>query len=106
MIERFAMMFCNDMAPDQKAAFVAKLGKDMWPMQSYSETGWSYDHLDKVPATFVICLQDAILPVSWQEKFADRVKAERRVRIDAGHQVMNTRPHALAEVLRHKAELA
>jgi pimeloyl-ACP methyl ester carboxylesterase len=106
MKERFALMFCNDMSDDRKAAFLAKLGQDMWPMQSYSETRWHCDGLDKVPATFVVCLQDAILPVSWQEKFADRVKAERRVYIDAGHQVMNTRPHALAEVLRYEAELA
>lgn len=38
-----------------------------------------------------------------QEIFAERLGAGRRVRIDAGRQVMNTRPHALAEVLRHEA---
>lgn len=105
MNQRFALMFCNDMAAEQKASFLAKLGKDMWPMQTYSETGWNYDRLDLAPASYVVCLQDAILTVPWQEKFADRVKAERRVRIDAGHQAMNTRPHALAEILRHEAYL-
>ena len=106
MRERFALMFCNEMEADQKASFLAKLGKDMWPMRTYSETGWSYDHLGRVPTSFVVCLQDAILTVPWQEKFADRVKAARRIRIDAGHQAMNTRPHALAEILRHEAGLA
>lgn len=105
MNERFALMFCNDMTAEQKSAFLGKLGKDMWPMRSYTETNWSCNHLDIVPASFVACLQDAILTVPWQEKFAERLKASRRIRIDAGHQVMTTRPHALAEILRHEAEL-
>jgi pimeloyl-ACP methyl ester carboxylesterase len=105
MNDRYALMFCNDMSSEQRSAFLAKLGKDMWPMQTYSETRWSYDGLDQTPATFVICLQDDILTFPWQEKFAERAKTKRHVHIDAGHQVMNTRPHALAEVLRHEAEL-
>jgi hypothetical protein len=48
-------------------------------------------------------LRDAILPVNWQELFANRLHASRRIRIDAGHQVMNTHPEALAEILRHEA---
>ncbi|MFD2134238.1 hypothetical protein ACFSLT_01475 [Novosphingobium resinovorum] len=40
---------------------------------------------------------------SWQERFADRLHARRLHRIDAGHQVMNTRPEALAEVLLAEA---
>jgi hypothetical protein len=43
--------------------------------------------------------------VAWQTKFAERLKVDRIVCIDAGHQVMNTRPHALAEILRHEANL-
>ncbi|MNC99561.1 hypothetical protein D3C83_178940 [compost metagenome] len=40
----------------------------------------------------------------WQETFADRFHAQRIIRVDAGHQVQNTRPHALAEILRQEAE--
>jgi len=101
--ERFALMFCNDMHEPSKLEFLAKLGKDMWPRQTYTFTGWTYDHLDLVPATFVICLKDMSLPPPWQEIFASRLKARKIVRIDAGHQVMNTRPEALAEVLRYEA---
>ena len=54
-------------------------------------------------ASYVVCLRDGSLPVAWQETFATRLKAHRRARIDAGHQVMNTRPHALAEILRLEA---
>jgi pimeloyl-ACP methyl ester carboxylesterase len=100
MGERFAAMFCNDMSAEQRSAFLAKLGQDMWPLQTYSERAWSYDDLGTIPATFVICLKDMSLPVAWQEKFSRRFQTERQVRIDAGHQVMNTRPHALAEILR------
>lgn len=101
--QRYALMFCNDMQEAEKSAFLAKLGKDMWPRQSYTFAGWTYGHLDAVPATFVICLKDLSLPPPWQEIFAARLNAQRLVRIDAGHQVMNTRPEALAEILRHEA---
>jgi pimeloyl-ACP methyl ester carboxylesterase len=75
----------------------------MWPPQTYAETAWSYDDFGGVPATYVVCLEDQALPVHWQLKFAERLKVERLVHIDAGHQVMNTRPHALAEALRLEA---
>jgi len=100
---RLALMFCNDMDATQTAGFMSKFGHDQWPMRTYSETDWSYDHLGAPPATYVICLKDAALPVAWQKKFAERLKAERRVYIDAGHQVMNSRPQALAELLRAEA---
>ncbi|MFT4047535.1 MAG: alpha/beta hydrolase [Solimonas sp.] len=101
--ERPRLMFCNDMNDDETSAFVARLGHDMWPAQTMSAADWRYDHLDAVPSTYVMCLADAILPLPWQEIFAARLKAGRRVRIDAGHQVMNTRPQALAEILRDAA---
>jgi pimeloyl-ACP methyl ester carboxylesterase len=106
MAERFPVMFCNDMSPAETAAFMAKLGKDMWPAPTYSASNWRYDHLGAVPGSYVVCLRDGILPVPWQERFAARLKVERLVRIDAGHQVMTTRPHALAEVLRIEAGAA
>lgn len=101
--ERFTLMFCNDMQGSAKSDFLAKLGKDMWPRQSYSFSAWTYAHLAAVPATFVICLKDLSLPPPWQETFAARVNAQKLVRVDAGHQVMNTRPQALAEILRLEA---
>jgi hypothetical protein len=75
----------------------------MWPDLVTFGTEWRYDHLGAVPSTYILCLQDGILPFAWQEKFATRFKADHRVSIDAGHQVMNSRPHSLAEVLRFEA---
>ena len=99
----FTAMFCNDMDSGQRESFLDKLGHDDWPSRVMEEADWRYDHLGAVPATYVVCLQDQALPPEWQETFARRVKAERIVRIDAGHQAMNTRPHALAELLLHEA---
>jgi len=99
----FPLMFCNDMDAALSASFMAKLGQDAWPAQTYTLTDWRLDHLADVPATFVICLRDNIIPAGWQEKFAQRFRTDRQVRIDAGHQAMTTRPHALAEILRHEA---
>lgn len=106
MRERYRIMFCNDMEPAETDAFLDKLGHDGWPPSSYTATDWTYDHLAAVPVSYVLCLRDAILPLEWQERFADRVHARSAPRIDAGHQVMNTRPHALAEVLLREAAQA
>ena len=101
--ERYPRMFCNDMSDARAASFVAKLGDDAWPPQVYTVTDWPDPSLNNTPSTYVICLRDGILPVAWQERFATRFNAQKVVRIDAGHQVMNTRPQALAEVLHHEA---
>lgn len=103
--ERTQIMLCNDMDSGKTESFMAKLGQDQWPPSSYTANRWQFFNLGKVPASYVACLQDNILPMAWQETFAQRFHAERLVRIDAGHQVMNTRPHALAEVLLHEAKL-
>jgi hypothetical protein len=100
---RYEQLFCNDMNRDMAKTFLANLDKDSWPLQTYNYNQWRYDALDNVPSTYVICLRDKALPVQWQETFATRFKCERRVRIDTGHQAMTSRPHALAEILRHEA---
>lgn len=99
-------MFCNDMGEEEAADFLARLGLDRWPDQSMLASDWRYDHLTNIPSSFVLCLKDGILTPAWQERFAQRLHAQRLVRIDAGHQVMNTRPHALAEALRREASIA
>jgi pimeloyl-ACP methyl ester carboxylesterase len=101
--ERRAELFTGEIDMDTAHPFAQQLGKDMWPLQTYRETDWRTDHLGAVPASYVLCLRDRMLPLAWQERFAERFGAERLVRIDAGHQAMNTHPHGLAEILRREA---
>jgi pimeloyl-ACP methyl ester carboxylesterase len=101
--ERYRQMFCNDMDPESAERFLDNLGPDRWPSSSYAMSEWRYDHLDKLPGTYILCLRDATLIPSWQAIFAERLRARRLISVDAGHQVMNTRPHALAELLRLEA---
>lgn len=96
-------LFCNDMSAGETEAFMAKVGADAWPPAAYTATDWPDARLSATPASYVVCLRDACFPVTWQEVFAARLGARRLIRIDGGHQVMNTRPHALAEVLRLEA---
>ena len=103
MEQRYRLMFCNDMDEAAAEAFLAQLGADSWPMCCYSERRWRYDHLAAIPTTYIYALRDLALPLAWQERFAARLHADRTVRIDAGHQVMNTRPEALAEALLMEA---
>jgi pimeloyl-ACP methyl ester carboxylesterase len=99
-VEFFRDMFCGDMDAAYSAIFLARLGADRWPASTYQMNTWSYGHLEESASTYVMCLRDTALAPAWQEVFAQRLKAKQTVRIDAGHQVMNTRPHSLAEVLR------
>jgi pimeloyl-ACP methyl ester carboxylesterase len=103
MRERYRLLFCNDMDAASASNFLARLEQDAWPDSTYAESEWRYDHLDAIQSTYVICLEDQVFPAEWQETFAARLKVRQRVRIDAGHQVMNTRPQALAEVLLSEA---
>jgi pimeloyl-ACP methyl ester carboxylesterase len=101
--ELYRTIFCNDMTPDEASSFLAKVGQDAWPEPMYAASDWRYEHLGATPASYVVCLRDAVFPVAWQEAFAERFKVSRLIRIDAAHQVMCTRPHALAEILRREA---
>ncbi len=101
--QRFAAMFCNDMTAEETADFLARLGKDAWPAAAQGESGWLYGRTPQIPATYVVCLDDGILTVPWQRRFAERFGAGAIVEVQAGHQVMNTRPHSLAEILRFEA---
>jgi pimeloyl-ACP methyl ester carboxylesterase len=101
--EQFGAMFCNEMSETQKASFLAKLGQDAWAPSVGNVTIGPYTPDIGPVAVYVQCLQDNILPPEWQLRFAERLGANRIVRVDAGHQVMNTRPHALAEILRNEA---
>jgi len=93
-------MFCNDMDEAKIEPFLALLGKDWWPTACWGEyRPGAYDNPPVVPSTFVVLLQDQSLTAPWQLRFAERLGIKDLVKIDAGHQVMQTRPHALAEVL-------
>ncbi len=102
--QQYREMFCNDMDDGDASHFLAKLGRDRWPDESMRESSWRYAHLDAIRSTYVLCLKDRILTAPWQEIFAGRLRVRRIVRIDAGHQVMNTRPDTLAEALRVAAQ--
>lgn len=104
--ELFHAAFCNDMDEETSRSFAAKLGQDDWPATCGNEwKSWHYDAARQVPTTYVIALADKILPVTWQERFAERLHASRIVRLDSGHQGMNTRPFALAEIIITEARL-
>ena len=97
--DRHPAMFCNDMDRLAAESFLAKLGKDKWPPSSYFQREWQFEHLAAFPSSYVLCLQDMTLPPAWQERFALQLHCDRTVKIDAGHQAMNTRPQGLAEIL-------
>jgi len=103
--ELFQVLFWTDTTPEQTEMFRRRLYENRWPARTQAAREWTYDHLGSTPSTYVVCLQDMSAPAPWQEVFAERLRCERLVRIDAGHQAMVTRPQALAEALRIEAAL-
>ncbi len=104
-VERYEKIFCNDMGPDQSSILLEGMAEDHWPMCSYAECDWRYEHLRNFSVSYVVFLQDRALPVPWQHRFAERLNSDRVVHIDAGHQGMMTRPQAFAEELRIMASI-
>jgi pimeloyl-ACP methyl ester carboxylesterase len=101
--QMYTAMFVNEIDSDSAARFVAKLGFDQWPMSSMHHRDWDYDHLAGLGSTYVLCERDQALPPEWQERFAARLHCARVLRLDAGHQPMNTRPRDLADLLLEDA---
>jgi pimeloyl-ACP methyl ester carboxylesterase len=101
MHDRYTAMYCEDMGEEQAKSFLTSLDRDNWPAAFFTNTLFDFD-MSRVPATYVLCQKDRILPAAWQQIFAERFNAERVVQLDAGHQAMITRPHALAEILRQE----
>jgi len=94
--------FCNDMTSAEAEQFLDRLGEDHWPQSSWVFRDFAYGAPSPVPASYVLCLIDEILPPDAQRRFAERFGCERIASIEAGHQVQNTRPHGLAEILRNE----
>lgn len=103
--ERFGPKFCNDMDAALALDFLGRLGRDNWPRSSYQVSDWDYTPRAGTPVSYVLALRDAVLTLPWQERFADRLGATSRPRLDGGHQVMNSRPQGLAEILLIEAAL-
>jgi pimeloyl-ACP methyl ester carboxylesterase len=95
----YPAMFCNDMEPAEAQAFLGLLGADHWPMAVFAHRDWRYDHLASIPASYIVCERDQALPPEWQRRFAERLKAQHLLSIQAGHQAMQTQPDALVEML-------
>ncbi|MDO7842057.1 alpha/beta fold hydrolase [Sphingomonas immobilis] len=96
----FAEMFCNDMDDAERDAFLGRLGGDDWPAAcAVTDTQWGCAAVRDIPARYVIALRDTILTPPWQERFAARLNAASITRVDAGHQLLQTRPQAVAEIL-------
>ena len=96
---QYRAMFCSDSTEAEGDAFLALLGQDMWPMDVLTRNDWRYDHLRTIPSSYILCERDQSLPPTWQERFAERLHVDRIVRLDAGHQAMNTQPERLARLL-------
>jgi pimeloyl-ACP methyl ester carboxylesterase len=100
IMEGLRSMLCNDMDVPTTRDFLARLGGgDAWPPHSYAERNWRYDQLKDIPSTYIFCNQDQCVPPAKQDNYLQRLQLDRVIRIDSGHQPMNSRPGELADLL-------
>ena len=76
---------------------LAEAVQDQWPLQLAAEPVVLQRH--GVPSSYVVTLQDPILPVAWQGRFAERAGARAMPMLDAPHEVFLTHPALLAALL-------
>ena len=63
----------------------------------------AYDHLKAIPSTYIFCNQDNCVPPDKQEAYLANLHIDKVIRIDSGHQPMNSRPGELADLLLAEA---
>lgn len=105
MMAHLRTMFCNDMDAARADGFMARIGVDAWPASAYAAADWAYESLGLLPVSYVLCERDRCVAPAHQQGFARRMHARRVHRVDAGHQVMNSRPEAFAELLLAEAAI-
>jgi len=79
--------FLKQLSPQPLAAFFEKI-----PLKKFFSL--------KIPRTYIMGLRDKSLPPELTEGFAERLRVQ-PVKIDAGHDMMVSRPEEVAEVLLH-----
>ncbi|MCB2077553.1 MAG: alpha/beta hydrolase [Novosphingobium sp.] len=104
IMEGLRTMLCNDMDVAMTRDFLAKLGGgDAWPPASYIFNGWRYDHLEHVPSAYIYCERDNCVPPARQDAYLANLHIDSVIRLDCGHQPMNSRPEELADILLAEA---
>lgn len=105
IMEGLRTMLCNDMDVETTRNFLGKLGGgDAWPPSSYTVPDWRYDHLAAIPSTYIFCEDDNCVPPARQEAYLANLHVDEIVRIESGHQPMNSRPGELARILLEQAQ--
>ncbi|GHF36019.1 pimeloyl-ACP methyl ester carboxylesterase [Amycolatopsis bartoniae] len=95
-IEAVRTLLANDV-PDEAEALYARLRRE--PMGPISEP-FTHDGLPAVPTTYVRLTRDNAVPPAMQEQMIANLPHESAVtEIDAGHNVMMSRPGQLADLL-------
>ncbi|MGH9032722.1 MAG: alpha/beta fold hydrolase [Acidimicrobiia bacterium] len=99
-------MFCNDMDEDQTRFVLDNAGTEV--AVALAEPAWRAGIPAELPKTYVKLLRDQSLPPELQDNLISNLEASpggavEVVTLDAGHDVMISRPRALAPVLNRIA---
>lgn len=73
--------------------------QDQWPMSLATAPVPLDGHLLTQPSSYIVTLQDPILPVAWQGRFAERAAARAMYTLDAPHESFLSHPSELMALL-------
>lgn len=94
-------MFCNDMNAEQTRFVLDHLVPEAWqPLQTPSRLAGLRRG---IPATYIKLWQDQSVPPDLQDSMIHNIGTPHVVEMDAGHNVMISRPEALARLLNELA---
>lgn len=102
----FSAMFKDKYMSDEMLQFILERSAiDAWPsIPAASDRHWGWSQLQNIKAYYLLARNDNILTLEWQEKFASRVGNDtRKFYVEAGHQVMQTQPRKVANIIREIA---
>lgn len=99
--ELYRAMFCTGMDEAMCSALISRCLKENGPPVSVPQHKTRREVIEALePCTYLLAREDAILPASWQRKFAETLGPDTRlIEMDGGHNLMMTHPEALAAML-------
>jgi pimeloyl-ACP methyl ester carboxylesterase len=99
-LELSKAMFGADLGPEQLSWLLSEVAQD------HIAESLQYEPVDRrgyrglVESTYILTLRDAVLPVAWQRKFAERLGCAEVVPIDTPHEPFISHPRLLADAVR------
>lgn len=98
-LELLAAMFGPGLDGPTLHRLLQEAVQDQWPLSLATAPVPLDGHMLTQPSSYIVTLQDPILPVAWQGRFAERAAARAMYTLDASHESFLSHPSELMALL-------